>query len=309
MASPKKHVALARHEGKFVKPGGEKLTAFETQISQFLQDLETSNDLKSILQELSVNEAKEMEVGGKNIVVLYVPPPQLRNWQKTHQRVVRELEKKLSGRPVIFIAKRRMLPKPTRKTVKLNQVGKKVFSTLWLYGWLIDWLDFLQLSCSLDGLIDWLPWLFSIVETAAIAHPDRRPWEYAGGYCLPGGDCRQADPREAGRLPAHQGALGQGQPSECGAQGGCVCVAVQEADGQGGRVWVSRAHFLNPFGFEMVFALNLTLIFSFVRTWTSVSYSKKKIGAHLDVCSRWFSFRALKVSRPLSRQTDQEIRL
>jgi small subunit ribosomal protein S7e len=62
-----------------------------------------------------------MEVGGKNIIVLYVPPPQLKNWQKTHVRVVRELEKKLGGRPVIFIAKRRMLPKPTRKTVKLSQ--------------------------------------------------------------------------------------------------------------------------------------------------------------------------------------------
>jgi len=121
MASPKKQLVLARQEGKFVKPGGEKLTAFETQISQYLLDLEANNDLKTQLQELFVNEAKEMEVGGKHIIVLYVPPPQLKSWQKTHVRVVRELEKKLGGRPVIFIAKRRMLPKPTRKTVKLSQ--------------------------------------------------------------------------------------------------------------------------------------------------------------------------------------------
>lgn len=114
--------APAKHEGKFLKLGGEKISPFETQISHFLLDLEqNNNDLKSTMQELFVNEAKEMEVGGKNVVVLHVPPPQLKNWQKIHVRVVRELEKKLSGRPVIFIAKRRMLPKPTRKTVRLSQ--------------------------------------------------------------------------------------------------------------------------------------------------------------------------------------------
>lgn len=115
-------MAAVKHEGKFLKPSGEKISAFETQVSQFLLDLEQNNsDLRSSMQELFVTEAKEMEVAGKNVIVLQVPPPQLKNWQKIHVRVVRELEKKLSGRPVIFIAKRRMLPKPTRKTVKLSQ--------------------------------------------------------------------------------------------------------------------------------------------------------------------------------------------
>ncbi|XP_055327998.1 40S ribosomal protein S7-like [Paramacrobiotus metropolitanus] len=109
-------------EGKFLKQGGEKTTPFESQVSQLLLDLEqNNNDLRNQMQELLVNEAKEMEVGGKNVIVLLVPPPQLKAWQKIHVRVVRELEKKLGGRTVIFIAKRRMLPKPTRKTVKLNQ--------------------------------------------------------------------------------------------------------------------------------------------------------------------------------------------
>ena len=36
-------------------------------------------------------------------------------------RLVRELEKKFSGKHVVFIAQRRILPKPTRKTNKLKQ--------------------------------------------------------------------------------------------------------------------------------------------------------------------------------------------
>jgi small subunit ribosomal protein S7e len=35
--------------------------------------------------------------------------------------LVRELEKKFSGKHVVFIAQRRILPKPTRKTNKLKQ--------------------------------------------------------------------------------------------------------------------------------------------------------------------------------------------
>jgi len=34
---------------------------------------------------------------------------------------VRELEKKFSGKHVVFIAQRRILPKPTRKANKLKQ--------------------------------------------------------------------------------------------------------------------------------------------------------------------------------------------
>ena len=36
-------------------------------------------------------------------------------------RLVRELEKKFSGKHVVFVAQRRILPKPTRKANKLKQ--------------------------------------------------------------------------------------------------------------------------------------------------------------------------------------------
>ena len=40
---------------------------------------------------------------------------------KTFPRLVRELEKKFSGKHVVFIAQRRILPKPTRKGNKQKQ--------------------------------------------------------------------------------------------------------------------------------------------------------------------------------------------
>ena len=48
-------------------------------------------------------------------IVVFVPVPQMKAYQKIQTRLVRELEKKFSGRQVVFIAQRRILPKPTRK--------------------------------------------------------------------------------------------------------------------------------------------------------------------------------------------------
>merc|ERR1712029_1270275 len=64
----------------------------------------------------------EVEVGqGKKAIVIFVPVPQLNAFQKIQTRLVRELEKKFSGKHVVFIAQRRILPKPTRKANKLKQ--------------------------------------------------------------------------------------------------------------------------------------------------------------------------------------------
>merc|ERR1712226_1041328 len=87
-----------------------------------LLDLEMNSDLKSHLRELNITAAKEVEVGaGKKAIVIFVPVPQLRAFQKIQTRLVRELEKKFSGKHVVFIAQRRILPKPTRKANKLKQ--------------------------------------------------------------------------------------------------------------------------------------------------------------------------------------------
>merc|ERR1711981_185664 len=85
-------------------------------------DLEINSDLKAQLRELNITAAKEVEVGqGKKAIVIFMPVPQVKAFQKIQTRLVRELEKKFSGKHVVFIAQRRILPKPTRKANKLKQ--------------------------------------------------------------------------------------------------------------------------------------------------------------------------------------------
>merc|ERR1712000_555456 len=71
---------------------------------------------------MGITAAKEIEVGGaRKAIVIFVPVPQLRAFQKIQSRLVRELEKKFSGKHVVFIAQRTILAKPTRKANKLKQ--------------------------------------------------------------------------------------------------------------------------------------------------------------------------------------------
>lgn len=100
-----------------------------------------NSDLKTQLRELSMTGARQLEIGGKKVmielvydntkvwvhivishhcfllqaIIIFVPVPQLKAYQKIQLRLVRELEKKFSGKHVVFIAQRRILPKPTRK--------------------------------------------------------------------------------------------------------------------------------------------------------------------------------------------------
>ncbi|CAO2604869.1 40S ribosomal protein S7, partial [Lemmus lemmus] len=47
----------------------------------------------------------EIEVGGgRKAIIIFVPVPQLKSFQKIQVRLVRELEKKFSGKHVVFIA-------------------------------------------------------------------------------------------------------------------------------------------------------------------------------------------------------------
>lgn len=87
---------------------------------QAILDLEMNSDLKTHLRELHICGAREIEIGPsekqRKAILILVPPPQLKAWQKIQTRVVRELEKKFSSRHVVFIAKRTILPKETRKS-------------------------------------------------------------------------------------------------------------------------------------------------------------------------------------------------
>merc|ERR1712002_1208313 len=108
---------------KIVKAGGEQPDELEKSIGEALLDLEVNSDQKNQLRELYITSAKELEVGDKRkCIIIFVPVPLLRSFNKIQVRLVRELEKKFSGKHVVIVAQRRILPKPTRKTRNQKQM-------------------------------------------------------------------------------------------------------------------------------------------------------------------------------------------
>jgi len=97
-------------------PSRQSPSELETSIATALYELETNiPDRKASLRPLQFVSARELEVGhGKRAIVVFVPVPLLAGFHKVQQRLTRELEKKFSDRHVLFIASRRILPRPKR---------------------------------------------------------------------------------------------------------------------------------------------------------------------------------------------------
>lgn len=92
--------------------GGAKTDILEEHVAQALIELEQSSaELKDDLREVFITSVKEVDVGTKKALVIFVPHRLLQKTHKIQTRLVRELEKKFSGKHVIFIAQRRILRK------------------------------------------------------------------------------------------------------------------------------------------------------------------------------------------------------
>ncbi|KAF3321328.1 40S ribosomal protein S7-like protein [Carex littledalei] len=91
-------------------------TEFEDSVAQAFFDLENSNqELKSDLKDLYINSAIQLDVtGSRKAVIIHVPYRLRKAFKKIHVRLVRELEKKFSGKDVIVVATRRIV-KPPKK--------------------------------------------------------------------------------------------------------------------------------------------------------------------------------------------------
>ena len=116
-------MAMYTARNKIVKEKNAEPDAFEKSVAQALYELEVNSpDLKGDLRELHISGARRVDTGkGKQAAVVFVPYRLLRAFHKHQPRLVRELEKKFSGQHFVFIANRRILPKPTRTNRKKTQ--------------------------------------------------------------------------------------------------------------------------------------------------------------------------------------------
>ncbi|ONK61092.1 uncharacterized protein A4U43_C08F26170 [Asparagus officinalis] len=91
-------------------------TEFEESVAQAFFDLENTNqELKSDLKDLFINSAVQYDVvGNRKAVVIHVPYRLRKAYRKIHVRLVRELEKKFSGKDVILVATRRIVRPPKK---------------------------------------------------------------------------------------------------------------------------------------------------------------------------------------------------
>ncbi|GAV92335.1 Ribosomal_S7e domain-containing protein [Cephalotus follicularis] len=99
------------HKDKDAEP-----TEFEESVAQAVFDLENTNqELKSDLKDLYINSAAQIDVSGnRKAIVVHVPYRLRKAYRKIHTKLVRELEKKFSGKDVVLIATRRIV-RPQKK--------------------------------------------------------------------------------------------------------------------------------------------------------------------------------------------------
>jgi len=101
---------------KIIKKGKPQ-TSLEVNVARHVFDLQTNSepDFAKLLKELYIVGAKELDLGEKRAIVVFVPYPKLKQFQLVHSKLVEELEKKFSGKDVVILAQRTILNRITKK--------------------------------------------------------------------------------------------------------------------------------------------------------------------------------------------------
>ena len=80
-----------------------------------------SNEIALQLRKLHITAAKQIEMqGGRKAIVIFVPFRFLKAFQKIQERLVQELEKKLSGRHIVIVAQRTIYGKSYSRSQKAS---------------------------------------------------------------------------------------------------------------------------------------------------------------------------------------------
>merc|ERR1712006_4817 len=109
---------------KIKKEKGEP-TELENQVAQAFVDLEINNEeLRPFLKNLHIAAAKEVVVNKSTAAIVIFLPYR----RKNQVRLVRELEKKFSGQPVVLVAQRRIQKKESKKTRKASKGQVRPYS-------------------------------------------------------------------------------------------------------------------------------------------------------------------------------------
>lgn len=111
---------VAKRQGNAIVPP----TELDLNVAKAIFDLQQSanNEISQELCALQLYGAREVDLGnGRRALILVVPVPQLKAWQKIHSRLIHELGKKLGSgadRAIVMIAHRRIMAKPNRKNAR-----------------------------------------------------------------------------------------------------------------------------------------------------------------------------------------------
>jgi small subunit ribosomal protein S7e len=108
---------------KIMKAADAEPTELEQQVAQALYDLEvTENELKNDVRDLWITSAKEVETPSKKqALIVFVPYVKLQAFHKIQHLLIMNLEKKFSGKHIVLIGERRILPRQLRTNTKKQQ--------------------------------------------------------------------------------------------------------------------------------------------------------------------------------------------